>query len=54
MKMAELLKLNSRDLRKWLCHRRIVSMKETFDKPMNANEVHNLKFSLLRKWLHQT
>ncbi|XP_065199527.1 unconventional myosin-Va isoform X2 [Planococcus citri] len=48
VKMAELLKLNSRDLRKWLCHRRIVSMKETFDKPMNANEARGARDALAK------
>lgn len=39
LRTAALLQLNAKELRKWLCHRRIVSMKETFDKPMNSVEV---------------
>ena len=37
--VAELLKINGADLRKWLCNRKIVSGKEVFTKPMTASEV---------------
>lgn len=37
--LTELLDLDIQELMKWLCHRRIISMRETFDKDMNMNEV---------------
>ncbi|XP_075219084.1 dilute class unconventional myosin isoform X2 [Lycorma delicatula] len=36
--IAELLQLNKKELSFWLCHRRIISMRETFDKPMTVQE----------------
>ncbi|KAJ9582514.1 hypothetical protein L9F63_003128, partial [Diploptera punctata] len=36
--LAELLQLDAREMRSWLCHRKIVSMREVFFKPMTVNE----------------
>ncbi|XP_060874388.1 unconventional myosin-Va isoform X3 [Metopolophium dirhodum] len=36
--VSTLLDINKGELQKWLCYRRIVSMKETYEKPMTAVE----------------
>jgi myosin-5 len=37
--LAELLQLDASEMRSWLCHRKIVSMREVFFKPMTVAEV---------------
>jgi myosin-5 len=37
--LSELLKLDASEMRSWLCHRKIVSMREVFFKPMTVTEV---------------
>jgi myosin heavy subunit len=37
--LAELLQLDASEMRSWLCHRKIVSMREVFFKPMTVDEV---------------
>ncbi|RZF37289.1 hypothetical protein LSTR_LSTR005621 [Laodelphax striatellus] len=46
--LAELLQLDVKELRNWLCHRRIVSMREMFDKPMNVNEATGARDALAK------
>ncbi|XP_021923468.1 unconventional myosin-Va [Zootermopsis nevadensis] len=36
--LAELLQLDASEMRSWLCHRKIVSMREVFFKPMTVTE----------------
>lgn len=36
---AELLELDPKEMREWLCQRKITSMREVFFKPMNTQEV---------------
>ncbi|XP_011251964.2 unconventional myosin-Va isoform X2 [Camponotus floridanus] len=36
--ISELLGINVKAMRKWLCHRKIVSMREVFQKPMNVDQ----------------
>ncbi|XP_067003336.2 unconventional myosin-Va [Anabrus simplex] len=36
--LANLLKIDATEMRKWLCHRKIVSMREVFLKPMTVTE----------------
>jgi len=42
--VSTLLDINKGELQKWLCYRRIVSMKETYEKPMTAVEVRRTIF----------
>ena len=37
--MAKLLEIEEDQIRKWLCHRKIVTARETFTKPMNMADV---------------
>jgi len=37
--LAELLQLDANEMRSWLCHRKIVSTREVFFKPMTVEEV---------------
>jgi len=36
--LAELLQLDANEMRSWLCHRKIVSAREVFIKPMTVEE----------------
>ncbi|XP_019883807.2 unconventional myosin-Va [Camponotus floridanus] len=36
--ISELLDIDIKAMRKWLCHRKIVSMREVFQKPMNVDQ----------------
>nr|XP_018910252.1 PREDICTED: unconventional myosin-Va isoform X1 [Bemisia tabaci] len=46
--LTELLDLDIQELMKWLCHRRIISMRETFDKDMNMNEAMGARDALAK------
>ena len=37
--MASLLDIEEEQIRKWLCHRKIITARETFIKPMNMANV---------------
>ncbi len=37
--MASLLQIEEEQIKKWLCHRKIVTARETYTKPMNAEAV---------------
>ena len=37
--MAELLEIEEEQIKKWLCHRKIVTGRETYTKPMNVEGV---------------
>ena len=39
--MAALLEIDEDAIRKWLCYRQIITARETFTKPMNAEAVSN-------------
>jgi hypothetical protein len=38
-KFAELLQISEQQMRKWLCNRKIVTARESYDTPMNAKAV---------------
>ena len=38
-KFASLLQINEQQMRKWLCNRKIVTARESYDTPMNAKAV---------------
>ena len=40
--MADLLDIEEDQIRKWLCHRKIITARETFIKPMNMADVRPL------------
>jgi len=46
--VSTLLDINKGELQKWLCYRRIVSMKETYEKPMTAVEVRRTIFFFIQ------
>ncbi|VVC36488.1 Hypothetical protein CINCED_3A024235 [Cinara cedri] len=46
--VSDLLDLNKCDLHKWLCYRRIVSLKETYEKPMSADEASGARDALAK------
>ncbi len=37
--MASLLQIEEKQIKKWLCHRKIVTAREIYTKPMNAEAV---------------
>ncbi|XP_029347475.1 unconventional myosin-Vb [Acyrthosiphon pisum] len=46
--VSTLLDINKGELQKWLCYRRIVSLNETFEKPMTAVEASRARDSLAK------
>ena len=45
--MAGLLEIDEEAIRKWLCHRQIITARETFVKPMNTEAVIKLIINML-------
>ncbi|KAF0746073.1 unconventional myosin-Va, partial [Aphis craccivora] len=46
--VSTLLDINKEELKKWLCFRRIISMKETYEKPMTADEASGARNALAK------
>lgn len=46
--LTELLQIDAGELRRWLCQRRIISMREVFDKPMTVTEAEGARDALAK------
>lgn len=47
---AELLEIEEEQIKKWLCHRKIVTARETFTKPMDAGSVSTFQRICMCLW----